>query len=408
VSVMTLDPPPDWLRSSAISVLFEVLGVAHLRAVGGCVRDHLLGVPVQDVDMATSHRPEEVMGRLRKAGIRVIPTGLAHGTVTALVEGIPFEITTLRTDQACDGRHAEVQFTDSWEQDAARRDFTLNALYLDASGHLYDDVGGYADLQARRVRFIGDARARIREDYLRILRYFRFYARFDTGEGCSQAREACLLEAEGIARLSGERICAEMFKLLSLPRAAEAVQGMQQAGLNPWVWGGEVAVEALRALRGLEKGVAPESRILNPELTRSLAGLLLSSQQQAWLETRWKWSRTVGERLRQVEMLSHFVSTSEDFRPLVRRHGAECVVDALLVAKARSGVSALPSHDLQWIHDAYNWPVPVFPVTGAMLIARGMKPGPELGKTLASMEQAWEGGGYIADADTLLAEWMPH
>ncbi|WP_371809649.1 CCA tRNA nucleotidyltransferase [Croceicoccus sp. YJ47] len=228
---MTL-PALPWTRWDGLRALVDALGAEECRYVGGCVRDALLNVAAQDIDIATRHAPDAVMRRLNDAGIRTIPTGLDHGTVTALLPEASVEITTLRRDVATDGRHATIAFTDDWREDAARRDFTINALYAHPLTLAIDDYfGGLDDLKAGIVRFIGDARTRIAEDHLRILRYFRFEARFGSGAPDAEAIAACRECAPTLMGLSRERIGQELRRLLALPRPAETVRRMADLGV---------------------------------------------------------------------------------------------------------------------------------------------------------------------------------
>jgi poly(A) polymerase len=226
-------PPPSWLQQSPVRALiaaFAAVG-SPLRFVGGCVRDSLLDRPVKDIDAATPAIPPQVITLLEKSGIKAIPTGIAHGTVTAVIENKHVEITTLRRDAQCDGRHASVEFSDDWREDAARRDFTMNALYLSPQGELFDYFGGLDDARHGRVRFIGEPASRIREDGLRVLRFFRFYAWFGRGAPDAAALEACVAERGMIKRLSGERIQKEMLTLLAAPGPVPALRAMQETGV---------------------------------------------------------------------------------------------------------------------------------------------------------------------------------
>src|SRR6266849_2589102 len=225
--------PQPWMVEPSTSTVLAALsaGGAEVRFVGGSVRDALLGSPIGDIDIATPAPPERIIELLQKRGIRVLPTGLAHGTVTAIVPPRHFEITTLRRDVETYGRRARVAFDADWAADAARRDFTINAIFLDPDGTVHDPVGGLADLQARRVRFVGDPATRIAEDVLRLLRYYRFEARFGTGCGDPQARAACRAAAHLLPTLSGERVCQELVKLLVTPDPIAALQMMQEDGV---------------------------------------------------------------------------------------------------------------------------------------------------------------------------------
>src|SRR6478672_10767184 len=225
-----------WLTASSTRAVMAALeaagGPGCARFVGGCVRNALIGAPVDDIDIATTLKPEETDKAIRAAGLKAVPTGIAHGTVTAVTERTPFEITTLRRDVSTDGRNATVAFTDDWAEDAARRDFRLNALYADASGEVFDPTGhGVSDAAEGRIVFVGEARTRIREDYLRILRFFRFYAWYGRGEPDAEAMAACAALAEGMTRLSAERVSKEMLKLLAAPDPRRAVAAMREAGV---------------------------------------------------------------------------------------------------------------------------------------------------------------------------------
>ena len=219
----------DWLARHQTQAVFDALAAKGFaaRAVGGAVRNALLGRPVVDIDIATPARPEQVIEAARAAGLAAVPTGLEHGTVTVIAAHVPHEVTTLREDVETHGRHATVAFTDDWAADARRRDFTINALYCSADGEVFDPLGAYGDLGARRVRFIGEARERIREDYLRILRFFRLTAEYGAGPADAEGLGACVAERDGLARLSAERVRQEMLRLLAAPRAPELVRAMQ-------------------------------------------------------------------------------------------------------------------------------------------------------------------------------------
>ena len=225
--------PPDWMTAAPTRALLAALGAggAPVRFVGGCVRDAILGLRPADIDIATPESPDQVIRRLEKAKLKAVPTGLEHGTVTAVVPPATFQVTTLRRDVATDGRHATVAFGTDWAEDAARRDFTINALYADAEGRLYDFTDGRADLAAGLVRFIGDPAQRVAEDYLRVLRFFRFHARFGNGAPDAAAIAACSAAADRLDRLSGERVRDELLKILILPNAADALALMQQSGV---------------------------------------------------------------------------------------------------------------------------------------------------------------------------------
>ncbi|MFN5783498.1 MAG: CCA tRNA nucleotidyltransferase, partial [Novosphingobium sp.] len=262
-------PRADWTQRADLIQLVAVLGAGNARYVGGAVRDTLLGIAVKDVDIATPLRPLKVIGKLKDAGIQAVPTGIDHGTVTAVLPGGAVEITTLRHDVSTDGRRATVAFADEWQDDAARRDFTINALYADpATGEVFDWFGGLEDLAARRVRFIGDARQRIREDHLRILRYFRFQARFGSQPVDKNSEMACSDLAATLKGLSRERVGMEMMNLLSLPDPAPTVARMAELGVLAVILP-EAKVAALTELI-----VQEDRQNVAPDALRRLAALL--------------------------------------------------------------------------------------------------------------------------------------
>jgi poly(A) polymerase len=265
-------PEETWRMRPAMRALLRLLGSDHgdTRFVGGCVRDTLLGLAVSDVDLATRLAPEEVMERLGRGDVKAVPTGLAHGTVTAIVEGRPIEITTLRRDVATDGRRATIAYTGDWREDAARRDFTMNALSANPeTGEIFDYFGGVADLQAGRVRFIGDPLTRIAEDHLRILRFFRFHARFGGADPDPDALQACAARANDLMALSRERIADELLKLLALPEPTETVRLMIAHRIFRPVLPEVATVDALARLVAREREAG-----IDPDALRRLAALL--------------------------------------------------------------------------------------------------------------------------------------
>ncbi|MGH6832995.1 MAG: CCA tRNA nucleotidyltransferase, partial [Methyloceanibacter sp.] len=246
-----------WLKRPETERIFAALTTdgVETRAVGGAVRDALLGLPVSEIDLATTALPEQVMALARKAGLKAVPTGIEHGTVTVVVDGVPFEATTLRRDVETFGRHATVAFTKNWEEDARRRDFTLNALYAGSNGTVFDPLGGYADLAAGRVRFIGDAEARIKEDYLRILRFFRFNAYYGKGPLDPGGLQACVRLRGGLDQLSAERVWAELKRLLVAPQAVGAVEALFDYGFLPGLLGGVPRLERFKKLVAIEEAL---------------------------------------------------------------------------------------------------------------------------------------------------------
>lgn len=382
-------PLPTWLVEAEVQTLLAAFAreKRELRFVGGCVRDTLMGRAVGDIDAATPAPPETVMALLEAAHIRVLPTGLKHGTVTALIDGRSFEITTLREDAACDGRHAEVRYTDSWAADAARRDFTLNALYLDAAGTLYDYGSGVEDAKLGHIRFIGNAGERIREDYLRILRFFRFYATHGTPPADNVALAACRAEAGGISRLSGERIRAEMFKLLAAKAPLEAVSLMTETGVLAELLPCPANLGVFAGLSG------PADPLLR------LAALMHGADKKAVLAlaTRWRLSGVERERLA-LALTPREVTTEAQVKALIRRYGREAVIDWL-----RLRLACGETVDKSLLPIAQHWQPPEFPVTGKDLLERGIAPGKAMGEQLATLEEQWETSGYTLDKAALLA-----
>ena len=369
-------PPQDWLEAPATRQVIAALPGA--RVVGGAVRDALLGIPVQDVDFATPLAPCDVVRQLEAAGIKAVPTGIAHGTVTAVADGQPFEVTTLRRDVATDGRHATVAFTDDWREDAARRDFTINALYADPeTREISDFFGGLADLSEHRVRFIGDSLTRIAEDHLRILRFFRFHARFGRGEPDAAGLAACAARANDLMALSRERIAAELSKLLAVANPVPVVGTMLIAGILA-----PVLPEATDIAR-LARLVAAESA---PSWLRRLAALLPADA--AVLDD-------IAARLRLSNAdRRRFVAMSAppqtDTRAEAYRDGAEAARDRRLL----HGLTVDPALD--------HWVRPRLPITGRALIARGVPAGPEVSRKLGHFERAWVAAGFPDDIDALV------
>ena len=373
--------PPGFLAEPGLGALLAALPGA--RVVGGAVRDALAGLPVADIDIATPATPEQVVAALERAGLRTIPTGLDHGTVTALVDGRGYEITTLRRDVATDGRHAVVAFTDDWRTDAARRDFTLNALSMDRHGGVFDYFGGIADLRAGRVRFVGDPARRIAEDYLRILRFFRFHARYARTPPDAAAARAIQAALPGLSRLSPERVWGELRRILAAPTPCDAVALMATLGVL-----GAVLPEGAdpdRLARMAEAG-APSDPLLR------LAALSTSDPDA--LADRLRLSNAERDRLRALRAAP--APRPEDDDAALRRMLADTPADVLIDrtwltggrgedwAALRARLAALPR--------------PVFPLAGSDVLALGVAPGPRVGELLRSVRQWWLLGGCVADA----------
>lgn len=396
---MSGDFHPEWLDAPEIRKLVAAFQVksADMRFVGGAVRDALLGLPVSDVDAATPLKPEAVMKLLQEAGIKAIPTGLAHGTVTALADGRRVEITTLRKDVETFGRQARVEYTDDWKADAFRRDFTINALYLSPEGDILDYFGGIEDLKRGHVRFIGEPDARIKEDYLRILRFYRFQARFGKHAPDPHAIAACARHAACIAGLSGERIQTEMMKLLALPKASEALQPM----LGPvarQVFGFDIALVMLKNLEAVEV-----ERLLPPEAMLRLAALLLPAPKMApVLAQAWKFSNAGHRHLQQLlaltEVLNAELSPAAQ-KKLLRSSGSDVFKQAVALCWAMDGRA---DRFKPMIALADSWTPPEFPLSGEDLKEIGMKEGKPLGDVLRALEEAWEASDYRLTREDLL------
>ena len=372
-------PAAAWTQREDLAALVAALDPAHegtCRWVGGAVRDTLLGLAVKDIDMATSLLPDVVMARLDAAGIRALPTGIAHGTITAVLPGGPAEVTTLRRDVTTDGRHATVAFSSDWQEDASRRDFTINALYADPRTlTLTDFFGGRADLAARRVRFIGDPEARIREDYLRILRYFRFQARYGAMPADAAAEQACAALAPGLKGLSRERVGWELMRLLAHPDPAPTVSRMAELGVLAMVLP-EADPAALPAL------ITAETREhVAADPLRRLAALLPADPSLA---------ESVAARLRlsgaqKKRLTCAVVRETGDPRALAYRLGLTEASDRLLIA----GESLAP---------LAGWTPPQFPLKGGTIVARGVSAGPAVARTLRRVEDQWIAEGFPDDA----------
>lgn len=369
-------PDAAWRDRSGLAALCETLGAANsdARFVGGAVRDTLLGIAVSDVDIATRHRPEEVIDRLAAARIKAVPTGIAHGTITAVLgDGHPVEITTLRSDVTTDGRHATVAFTDDWRADASRRDFTINALYADPlSGEIFDYFDGRADLAAGRVRFIGDPLQRIAEDHLRILRFFRFHARFgDVPDAAALA--ACTARANDLMALSRERIAAEMLKLLVARGAVATLTLMVECGILLPVLP-EITADGVTAVARV--AAAEVAAGLDPDPIRRLAAILPRDPVVGEdVAARLKLSTV--QRKRIVSALTADVPSPE---ALSYRLGQERALDRWLIA--RPG-------DLDGARFIARWTAPAFPLTGGAIVARGVDKGPDVARLLKLVEDRW-------------------
>ncbi|MBY0305216.1 MAG: CCA tRNA nucleotidyltransferase [Sphingomonas sp.] len=378
-------PQAAWRDRADLAALCDALGAAQgdARFVGGAVRDTLLELPVQDIDIATRLTPETVLQRLKDADIRAVPTGLAHGTITAVLPDGLVEVTTLRRDIATDGRHATIAFTDDWKDDAARRDFTINALYADPlTGALFDYFGGLDDLAARQVRFIGDPLQRIAEDHLRILRFFRFLARFgDVADPAGIA--ACTARANDLMALSRERIADELLKLLRVPGAATIVPMMIDNGILAPVLPEITNANRLIRLISLEK----EAGIAGDPIRRLAALLANQPALGEAIGARLKLSIANRKRL----MLALDSTPPANPRALAYRIGVEGAIDRLLLHGAAENA-------IEQLGLLSNWAPPRLPISGGVLVERGIDRGPDVARTLRQIEDQWVAENFPDDA----------
>ncbi|MCF1466708.1 CCA tRNA nucleotidyltransferase [Agrobacterium vitis] len=410
---MTTVADQPWFQDAALAKVFALLNAdgGEVRVVGGAVRNSLLGEPVGDIDLATTLVPSEVTARAEAADIKAVPTGIEHGTVTLVIGGKPFEVTTLRRDMETDGRHAEVAFGTDWQVDAERRDFTINALYATASGEVIDPVGGLADLETGTLRFIGDARLRIAEDYLRVLRFFRFFAWYGRGRPDADGLRACAAARDELHRLSAERVWSEMKKLLSAKDPGRALLWMRQSGVLTAILP-ETEKWGIDAIPGL---IATQTALNWPPepLLRLVAMVPNDPERMKGLAERLKLSRA------EAEFLQRFASA-----PKIKDDMADLALDRLLYRQDKPGIvaqlklslaaarakaegdTASMAASARWfrlLQRAQAFEKPVFPVTGSDAIAAGLAPGPEIGRVLATLEDSWVQANFTFSREKLLS-----
>jgi poly(A) polymerase/tRNA nucleotidyltransferase (CCA-adding enzyme) len=382
-----LSPAPEFLRDPALSAVLDALPDA--RVVGGAVRDALASRPVADIDLATPCLPDQVIAAVEAKGLRAVPTGLDHGTVTAVSGGRGFEVTTLRRDVATDGRRAVVAFTDDWKEDAARRDFTINALSMSRDGAVFDYFGGIADLHAGIVRFVGDAHTRIAEDYLRILRYFRFFARYESGPPDAAAIEAIRGGVPGLARLSAERVWSELSRILAAPDPRAAMAMMQQLGVLAAVI--PEGADPVRLNRLVASG-APADPILR------LAALLTGDAATFAMRLRLPLADQERLVLLKTAPLAHPGNDDAALRRLLADNDAAAL-------SGRTWLCGDGGEEWQRLRARLTtMPKPVFPLEGRDVLALGIAPGPQVGALLRAVRAWWLAGGCDADADACRAE----
>jgi poly(A) polymerase len=392
-----------WLAGGPLPRLLGVLDCdgEEARVVGGAVRNTLLGLTPHEIDVATTAVPEEVVRRVEAAGFKAVPTGIAHGTITVVIDGQPFEVTTLRQDVETYGRHAKVAFGRDWRADAERRDFTVNAFSARADGTVYDYVGGLADLAARRVRFIGEPIKRIEEDYLRILRFFRFHAAYGTSDHPDRAGlEACIAGRNGLDQLSRERVRMELMKLVVAPHAVPTLIAMTDAGLTLRVLGGVSYLASFEMMAKVEEAIG-----MSPDPVQRLGALAVWVAEDA--ERLWQKLRlTNAEHARLNSMAEGWRRISPQHgeqaaRALLYRLGAQHFIDHVLLAWARSSAGMIDAgwRDLATLPG--RWTAPAFPLKAADFMSRGVDKGPMLGVAMRTAEDAWVSAGFSQDAGVL-------
>ena len=406
-----------WMTAPATRAVIAALaaGGVEARFVGGCVRDAILGRPVTDVDLATPAPPERVTALLAAAGITVVPTGLKHGTVMAVADGTPFEITTLRRDVETYGRHARVVFTDDWLADAARRDLSINALFCAPDGTLYDPFGGRDDLKRGRIRFVGDARERIREDVLRLLRFFRFYAWYGAPPPDPEALAAARELAPLLPTLSGERVRTETLKLLLAPEPATVVELMREVGVLAHFLPEAGDTARLRALVTLE-GATPRRIVPGGDAIRRLAALTAGEAAAAKVAERLRLSNAERAQLMDLAVaaatgfgIDREMSAAER-RRLLYRIGPARYRDRALLAWATAVAAGAPVDRraseawIELIALAVDWTRPVFPLKGRDAVAAGLAPGRRVGDLMQALEEWWVAGDFQADRAACLAK----
>lgn len=412
MSGTTLAGRADWLADKNLQRVLAVLsaGGEEARIAGGAVRNSLLSEPVADIDIATTVPPDETMRRGAAAGFKVVPTGAEHGTITLVVGGRPYEVTTLRADVETDGRRAKVRFGRDWQADAERRDFTINGLYADADGTVIDLVGGVADIESRTIRFIGEADKRIREDFLRILRFFRFFAWYGKGRPDAEGLKACARLKDGLDGLSAERVWSELRKLLSAPDPSRALLWMRQAGVLSKIlpesekWG----IDTIHPLVGAERDLGWSV----DAMLRLEAIVPPDAARMAGLAERLRLSKIETARLAEWASASPPAATVTDFelRQSLYRGQPGGIRDRLGLALVAARARAVSDNDALLEAGAYGrllkiareWEKPAFPLRGADLTSMGIAPGPVLGKLLRTLEDAWIGSGFSLGRDALL------
>lgn len=399
-----IDPKAHgWMMSEDVNRLFSALPKGSLRFVGGCVRNALLGEGASDIDLACQLEPNAVIAALDAASIRSVPTGIDHGTITAVIEGKPFEITSLRKDVETDGRRAVVAFTTDWGEDAQRRDFNINALYANQEGRVFDPLGaGLDDLQHRRFRFVGEAGQRVREDYLRILRYFRFLAYYGDDQPLDKAAlRACREHKDGLKSLSVERILSELKKLLSGPHAARIIRLMLTQDILDTLLPESSNAEGLERLSHVEthEHIAPDPllRLMSMSARDGIAMARLSkrlhmSKQESRRLTRWALDMTPIDTGMEPKLQ----------RAAIFGAGKQVIIDRAILRAAGAEEGSARQGWMDLAHYALEWPMPDFPLSGDDLKSAGVEPGPKMGRIMEALTKLWIRSDFSADKDKLL------
>jgi len=395
-----------WLSNAGVRDVFKALLVPghEVRIVGGAIRNALMGEPVNDIDMATTLHPDEVMKQAEGFGLKAIPTGIDHGTITLISSGERIEVTTLRADVDTDGRRAEVKFGRDWLGDAARRDFTMNAIYCNSSGEIFDPLGGVDDLKKRRVRFIGNAQKRVREDYLRILRFIRFHGAYAKGPIDEDGMRACLSERRGLAALSRERIWAEFSKILMLNNASDTIQLMFDYGLLTQTLGGVPNLNRFKNLITIEDHLD-----LPTDAVRRLGALaLFVSDDARRLGDKFRLSQKEAQRLCAMTATHPEISAKMELKSaqkFIYRIGWTAFKDLLLLSESASGSRTDKKYAelVKLVELIQQWTPPVFPVTGNDVLATGLEPGPQVGRILDALEDEWLSADFEPGRDVLIA-----
>lgn len=400
----------DWLKTRELQKLFDILNEGDGKAMvsGGAVRNTLMNLPASDVDLATTLLPDEVMHRVEEAGLKAVPTGIKHGTVTVVIDGIAFEVTTLREDIETDGRHAVVRFGTDWQADALRRDLTINGMFCDREGSVFDFVGGYADIERGVVRFIGEADTRIKEDALRILRFFRFFAWYGSGRPDASGLKASSANRDLVSGLSAERIWMEFRKLLAANDPSRALLWMRTTGVLSQVlpesenWG----IDAIPILIRCEAGEGWE---VDP-LLRLMAMIRPHLETVTSLATRLKFSKAEAARLLAWAKSPKLDADTDigTLQKMLYRHDPQGILDAMRLETAllqgRDEMDA--SRKMAALAgEASKWQNPEFPVQGQDLLDRGLQPGKDLGNTLKTLEDRWVESGFELSREELLSDY---